>query len=203
MSPARVARLFEVVEIYRDRLRLDVMVINTYNAILKLDPDNQRATDELAAKFRTLGRWNDLIAILTRKCEAPDVPDARARRSCCARSRICGRERFGNFANAIKPLERIVELAPTDTDAVDKLKEIYTKRRQWRQLIDLLGKEAATLAADERRAKQAEMARLAAERLGDTRLAIEIYNAHPRRGPARIAPETLAALAALYEREKR
>ncbi|MCX5744289.1 MAG: tetratricopeptide repeat protein, partial [Proteobacteria bacterium] len=45
---AKVARLLDVVEIYRDKLRLDVMVINTYNAILKLDPDNQRATDELA-----------------------------------------------------------------------------------------------------------------------------------------------------------
>ncbi|HSD86004.1 MAG TPA: hypothetical protein VLB44_00760, partial [Kofleriaceae bacterium] len=67
----RVSRYFEVAEIYRDRLRLDVMVINTYNAILKIDPDNVRATDELAAKFRALGRWNDLIAILTRKAEAP------------------------------------------------------------------------------------------------------------------------------------
>ena len=52
-------------------------------------------------------------------------------------------ERFGNFANAIKPLERIAELMPSDTDAVGKLKEIYTKRRQWRQLIDLLAKEAS------------------------------------------------------------
>src|SRR6185436_4753589 len=58
----RVSRLFEVAEIYRDRLKLDVMVINTFNAILKVDADNQRANDELAAKFRGLGRWNDLIA---------------------------------------------------------------------------------------------------------------------------------------------
>jgi hypothetical protein len=55
------------------------MVINTYNAILKIDPDNRRATDELANKFRLLGRWNDLIAVLTRKSEAPDVPDGRDR----------------------------------------------------------------------------------------------------------------------------
>ncbi len=68
-------KLFEVVEIYRDRLRLDVMVINTYSAILKLDPDNARATDELAAKYRALGRWNDLIAVLTRKADAANVTD--------------------------------------------------------------------------------------------------------------------------------
>ncbi|NVB83755.1 MAG: tetratricopeptide repeat protein [Kofleriaceae bacterium] len=196
----RVARYFEVVEVYRDRLRLDVMVINTYHAILKLDPDNQRATDELAAKFRALGRWNDLIAILTKKSEAAGVPDTERVRLLREVADLWS-ERFGNFANAIKPLERIAELAPTDTEAVGKLKEIYTKRRQWRQLIDLLGKEASTLFADDKRAKQGEMARLAAERLGDTRLAIEIHNQILVEAPD--APETLAALAALYDREKR
>ncbi|HEY0190654.1 MAG TPA: tetratricopeptide repeat protein [Kofleriaceae bacterium] len=55
---SRVAKLHEVVEIYRDKLRLDVMVINTYNAILKFDPENKQANDELAGKFRQLGRWS-------------------------------------------------------------------------------------------------------------------------------------------------
>ena len=85
------------------------MVINTYNAILKIDPDNQRAGDELAGKFRTLGRWNDLIAVLTRKSEAPNVPD-HERVKLLREVADLWSERFGNFANAIKPLERIAEL---------------------------------------------------------------------------------------------
>lgn len=197
----RVAKLHDVVEIYRDRLRLDVMVINTYNAILKIDPDNQRAGDELAAKFRALGRWNDLIAVLTRKSEAPDVPDG-DRVKLLREIADLWSERFGNFANAIRPLERILELAPAEAESLTKLKEIYTKRRQWRALIDVLGREASVLPVAEKRAKQAEMARLAAERLGDSRLAIEIYNTVlAEAGPDH--PETLTALAGLYEREKR
>jgi tetratricopeptide (TPR) repeat protein len=196
----KTSRLFEIAEIYRDRLKLDVMVINTYNSILKIDPDNQRATDELASKFRALGRWNDLIAILTRKSEAPNVPDGE-RVKLLREVADLWSERFGNFANAIKPLERIAELMPSDSEAVNKLKEIYTKRRQWRQLIDLLGKEASTLGSEDKRAKQSEMARLAAERLGDTRLAIEIYNLILQDTPD--APETLVSLAGLYDREKR
>jgi tetratricopeptide (TPR) repeat protein len=195
----RVERLFEVVEIYRDRLRLDVMVINTYNAILKIDPDNRRATDELAAKFRALGRWNDLIAILTRKSEAPNVADVE-RVALLREVADLWSERFGNLANAIKPLERIVELS-AEPEAIQRLKEIYTKRRQWRQLIDLLGKEATALPEAEKRAKRSEMGRLAAERLGDTRLAIEIYNTIL--ADAADPAETLVALANLYEREKR
>ena len=208
----KVARLFEVAEIYRDRLKLDVMVINTYNAILKIDPENQRAGDELAAKFRALGRWNDLIAVLTRKSEAPNVPDDE-RVKLLREVADLWTERFGNFANAIKPLEKIAELAPSDATAIARLKEIYTKRRQWRQLIDILGKEAGARSGDERRGKQSEMARLAAERLGDTRLAIEIYNRvlaeaasdspFPGPPPAGDPSETLALLANLYDREKR
>ncbi len=196
----RVAKLHEVVEIYRDKLRLDVMVINTYNAILKIDPDNKRASDELAGKYRALGRWNDLIAILTRKSEASDLGDDE-RVALLREIADLWADRFGNFANAIKPLEKIVELSPGDTDAVARLKEIYTKRRQWRALIDVLGREASVLEGADRRAKQGEMAKLAAERLGDTRLAIEIYNAVLADGGE--LGDTLAALAALYEREKR
>jgi tetratricopeptide (TPR) repeat protein len=198
----RTGRLFEVVEIYRDKLRLDVMVINTYNAILKLDPENQRATEELAAKFRTLGRWNDLIAILARRAEAPNLPDAE-RVKLLREVADLWAERFGNLANAIKPLERIAELTPTDTDAITRLKEIYTKRRQWRALIDVLGREASVLPPAERRAKQGEMARLAAERLGDTRLAIEIYNRVLAEGEGGDVSDALVALAGLYDRDKR
>jgi tetratricopeptide (TPR) repeat protein len=199
----RIGKLHEVVEIYRDKLRLDVMVINTYNAILKIDPENQRASDELAGKYRALGRWNDLIAILTRKSEAAELGnDDRVE----LLREIAGlwAERFGNFANAIKPLEKILELSPGDPDAVARLKEIYIKRRQWRALIDVLGREASVLEGVDKRAKQGEMARLAAERLGDNRLAIEIHNAVlSELGEGGGVGDTLAALAALYEREKR
>jgi len=199
----KVAKLHEVVEIYRDKLRLDVMVINTYNAILKIDPENKRASDELAGKYRALGRWNDLIAILTRKSEAAGQGDDE-RVALLREIADLWADRFGNFANAIKPLEKIVELSPGDTDAVARLKEIYTKRRQWRALIDVLGREASVLEGAERRAKQGEMAKLAAERLGDAKLAIEIYNAVvAESGDGGELGETLAALAALYEREKR
>ncbi len=201
----RVARLGEIVEIYRSKLRLDVMVINTLTAILKLDPEHRASIDELADKYRQLGRWNDLITVLGRKAELPSVPLAE-RIAILRETADLWVERFGNHAQAIRPLERILELsAPAaDADTVARLKDIYTRRRQWRQLIGLLGKEAEAAEGDERRLKMTEMARLAAERVGDNRLAIELHNhVLARFADAAELGETLAALANLYEREKR
>jgi tetratricopeptide (TPR) repeat protein len=206
----RVERLLEVVDIYRDRLKLDVMVINTYNTILKLDPDHRRAIEELSVKYRALSRWNDLIAILGKKAELGVLPIAERTTILREIADLWG-DRFGNFAQAIRPLERLLELAPDDADAIARLKDIYTRRRQWRALIGLLQKEADALPAEGRRGKLAEMARLAAERLGDNRLAIEIQNlalseALAAGGDDEEAPgiaEPLTALAGLYEREKR
>jgi golgin subfamily B member 1 len=222
----RVAGLMDVVAIYRDRLKLDVMVINTYNAILKLDPGNRQALDDLAAKYKELGRWNDLITVLSRKAELTDLPVAE-RAAMLHEIASLWSERFGNFAQAVRPLELLVELVPSDREATGRLKDIYTRRRQWRALLDLLAREASILAPDERREKLVEMASLAAERLGDNRLAIELWNRVlelPRQreadddqgqeldsGLARGLAgnlafgdeEALAALALIYEREKR
>jgi tetratricopeptide (TPR) repeat protein len=186
------------------------MVLNTYNAILRLDPEDPRAIDELAAKYRAMGRWQDLIGVLAKKAELTQLPVAE-RAAILRETAGLWVERFGNYAQAIRPLERLLELDPADAEALAQLKDIYTRRRQWRQLITLLGIEAEALIGDERRAKRHEMARLAAERVGDTRLAIEIHNqtlaeAGVAIGGAPVADgldETYAALAALYEREKR
>lgn len=202
----KVERLYEVVAIYRDSLRQDPMVLNTYNAILRLDPEDRRAVDELAAKYRAMGRWQDLIGVLGKKAELGAVPVAE-RAAILRETAELWIERFGNFAQAIRPLERLLELAPADSplvaEAVTRLKDIYTRRRQWRQLIGLLGREADAAVGDDRLHKLSEMARLAAERVGDTRLSIEIHNRVIALHPGGGGDDTLAALASLYEREKR
>ena len=41
-----------MVEVYRDRLKLDVMVVNAFNQILSIQPTNFEAADALAASTR-------------------------------------------------------------------------------------------------------------------------------------------------------
>ncbi len=206
----RVAGLLEVAEIYRDQLKLDVMVINTYNSILVVDPSNVEVLDSLSEKYRSLGRWNDLIAVLGRKAKL-EGSSLETRSAILSQIASLWIDRFGNYAQAIKPLEELLSLDPTNSEALERLKEIYTRRRQWRALIALLGREAETMPIPERRLHMAEMARLAGEKLGDAKLSIEIWNRvlelpGSSTDPDDCAPDfpaVLEALTALYEREKR
>ncbi len=197
---ARVVKLLEVVAVYRDRLNLDVMVINTWNAILVLQPENVGALDALAQKYEQLGRWTDLIGVLQRKADVKGL-DVASRVALLRRIAGLWTDRFGNQAQAIKPLEELVALSPTDQDSLTKLKEIYIKRRQWRALLDVMAREVDGLVPDRRRFHLGDMARLASDKLGDLRAAIGIWNRILEGNDA--DPEALVALGALYEKDKR
>jgi tetratricopeptide (TPR) repeat protein len=195
----KIKRQLEIVAIYRDRLNLDVMVVNTYLNILALKPDHAAALAALASRYETQGRYGDLVQILTRQAEIATEPAARV----ALHRRIASlwADKLGKHQNAVANFEKIFEADPTDAETGARLKELYAKSRAWRPLIELIRKELPHVDPAGRRARLVEMARIAAERLNDTREAIVSYNqvlAIEARDP-----EALAGLATLYERERR
>jgi tetratricopeptide (TPR) repeat protein len=195
----KVARYLEMIPIYRDRLRLEVMVINTYVAILSLRPDHPDALAALAERYEAQGRWGDLVSIFTRQAEA--TADTSLKVALFHRVAALWAEKFNKHQNAVAALEKILQIAPADEKARASLKDIYTRSRSWRALIDLMRREATLLEGDRKRAHIGEMARLAAERLSDLRQAIGLWNDALLTSPD--DPDALASLAALYDREKR
>ena len=73
----KINRYLEIVAIYRDRLNLDVMVVNTYLNILALKPDHPAALAALASRYEAQGRYGDLVQILTRQADAATDPAER------------------------------------------------------------------------------------------------------------------------------
>jgi tetratricopeptide (TPR) repeat protein len=197
----RIERLLEVVAIYRDRLKLDAMVITTFNTILQLSPSNLVALDALAQKYEAMSRWNDLIGVLQRKADligewvknsAPELatlPSARTEQA-----RLLKRvaqlwiEKFSNHNQAVKPLEELYAIDPDDAETVVRLRDIYNKRRSWRPLLDLERRQIDVMEAHperipdeaarkkELRNRLVELAKLAQDRLGDNAEAIAIWN---------------------------
>ncbi len=195
----KINRHLEIVAVYRDRLNLDVMVVTTYLNILTLKPDHPAALAALAGRYEAQGRYGDLVQILARQAEAADDPAARV----ALHRRIASlwADKLGKHQNAVASFEKIFEADPTDAETGARLKDLYTKARAWRPLIEVLRKELPSVDDAGRRTRLGEMARIAGERLNDTREAIALYNRvlgiEPRDEVA------LAGVATLYERERR
>jgi len=195
----KVALLREMIPIYRDQLGLDVMVINTWNAILTLDPGDPDALDALASTYESTNRWNDLIGVLTKQADASE--DATERVATYLRVANLWIERFANYNQATEPLEKVIEIEPENREALQSLKEIYTKKRAWTHLYDVLMKESRLASDPEARlAHKLELAELAGKRLHRHADAIQIWKEILEQAPE--TPGALDNLQKLAEREK-
>ncbi|MBM4319415.1 MAG: hypothetical protein FJ125_05495, partial [Deltaproteobacteria bacterium] len=196
----KVALHKEMLAIYQDHLRLEVMVINTYNAILQVDHANREALDALAERYEKAARWNDLIGVLKRKAEIEQDPDELV--ELLRQTASLYLERFSNQAQAVKPLEQILEMRPDDRETLGTLKEIYRQRRSWKQLLSVLTREADATSGEERAALLEEAALLAQERLNQPEQAIELWQARLAMAAGALPPQVVGALDTLYSRGK-
>ena len=110
-------------------------------------------------------------------------------------------ERFANYNQATKPLESVLELDPDNRAALGQLKDIYSKKRAWAALYEVLKKEGS-LASDPgaRLAGRIELAQIAGERLHKHADAIALWKEVLAEAPD--TPGALDALEKLAEREK-
>ncbi len=197
----KVALYKEMLTIYQDNLHLDVMVINTYNAILQIDPGNREALDELCVRYEKASRWNDLIGVLKRKAEL--VEDQAERIELLRRIAELYLERFNNQAQAVKPLEAILEMDPGNRDALATLRKIYQHRRDWRNLLRVVVAEAEVAEGDEKAAILEEAANLAQQRLKKTDQAIELWKRRLDLADSTLPASAVEALDKLYTKTRR
>jgi tetratricopeptide (TPR) repeat protein len=206
-AETKVAILFEMVEVYRDKLHLDVMVINTFNQILQLAPGNRDALEALAAQYETMKRWPDLISVLQKKAallkQKLAAGEAEAAEVTQLYLRIAGLfvEKFSNQAEAIKAYEAATELDPSNAQALAFLRQMYEKRRDWEKLIHVHLREIEPIEDPAQKgARLLEVAKLASEKLKRPAISIDLWSKVLANDPNSL--EALAELEKLYEREK-
>jgi len=162
-AAARLPVLREIAQIYRENIKSDSALVTVLSQIIALDATDAEAVRELARVYESLGRWRDLLTTQMRLAELEPDPGVKAELYRAAGRRWL--EQFSNVQNAVEAYEKLRECKPDDREAVEKLKELYGKRRAYRQLYDLYEGEVKRLEGAERRAIWAEMARMAADRL--------------------------------------
>ena len=205
--PEKVAVLERMLEIFRDKMKAESKVLQTYQMILDVDPDNLAAMDALLERCEAGARWTEYAKVLQRKAERvrAKVEQGEADRSeliaLLEKQANMYETRVPNPLEAQKAYERVLELAPERTDVVEKLKAVYEARRDYDALIRIRRAEADRLhdlAA--RIATLVELAAMATERLRKIPVAIELWEEVLRLDDRN--QDALRNLETLYEREK-
>ncbi|MDP9033167.1 MAG: tetratricopeptide repeat protein [Myxococcota bacterium] len=109
--------------------------------------------------------------------------------------------KFANQVEAVKAYEAILVIDPDNAQAVDYLRQMYEKRRDWEKLLGLQRREAERMApGPARAAKFLEIAKLATERVKKPEICIDLWQEVLTNDQSN--NEALGALAGLYERAK-
>ncbi len=170
----RLSVLRELAGVYRDNLRSDSALISVLTQIVTLDPSDLASVRDLVRAFEGLQRWRDLLTMQARQAELEPDPKVKA-----SLWREIGRrwlEQFSNVQNAVEAYEKLHAVDPSDREAIDRLRELYVKRRAYKPLNDLLTEFSDSMPpGPERRELWGELARLASERLDMGARAIALY----------------------------
>ncbi len=170
----RLALLRDVGGIYREHVKSDSALVTVLTQIVQLDPDDLSSVRELVRVYEALQRWRDLLTMQVRQAELEVEPTVKAELLRAIARRWM--EQFSNVQNAVEAYEKLHAVDPRDREAIDRLKELYVKRRAYKPLFDLLSQEADAMPpGQERRDLWTEMAKLAAERLDLGSQAVSLY----------------------------
>lgn len=109
--------------------------------------------------------------------------------------------KFANQAEAVKAYEAVLALDPDNAAAVEYLRQMYEKRRDWETLLGLQRREAERMPPGAGRAsKFLEIAKLATERVKKPEVCVDLWQEVLENDESNA--EALAALSGLYERAK-
>lgn len=153
----------------------------------------------LAEKQESVKRFNEFVKTLLQL--AALVPDPEEKISLFMRAADLYVTKFANQAEAVKAYEQVLALDPENRTAIDYLRQMYEKRRDWEKLLGLERREAEAMpAGPQRAAKFLDIAKLATERVKKPDVCIDLWNEVLNSDGTNA--EALAALSMLYERAK-
>lgn len=155
--------------------------------------------DAQIAKFEGQKRWSDMIRSIVRKGELVSDPSEKV--ELFAEGGRLYLEKASNQAEAIKCFEQVLEHDPQNLEAIEQLKAMYEKRRDWESLVRVRQRSTALMDEADRLFEYVEIATLATQRLRKPELCIELWEEVRGQDPEN--SEALDALAHLYERARR
>ena len=163
----RLSVMREIAGVYREYIKSDTALVGVLNQIVqldgKLDAEDVGEVRELVSLFDKLGRPRDLLA--SQKLLAEIAPDLEEKKLLYRQVGRRWLDQFSNVQHAMEAFAALYALDPSDEEAIERLDDLYRKRRAWKELFALYEAQLAGKEGEARIPLLREMAQLAAEHL--------------------------------------
>ena len=163
--------LLERARLLETRLDRPDLAVTTLHDLRRKTPEEQRIARELERLLSAQRRWEELAALY--ESEAA-YRGARGYDALVLLGRLL-RDQLDDPERASQALQRAVTLNPSGLEAVESLRELYTKTERWPELLDTLRLEIGLVKGRTRETRLRQAGHLAEERLGDLLTAARFY----------------------------
>src|SRR5690606_2896028 len=145
-----------------------------YEAVLDSDPLNSVAAEYLRGYYQKRRDWDSLIGLMKREADLIEDPDFRLVKY--IEMAQLATERIKKPPVCIEMWSLVRQIDPQNEEALDNLATFHERARDWEQLADVLGEQAAITADERARLKILEkLAQIQGDRLKNDDAAAEAW----------------------------
>ncbi|MCX7807347.1 MAG: tetratricopeptide repeat protein, partial [Deltaproteobacteria bacterium] len=128
--------LFRAARIYEEVLQNPAQAIEVYERVLQIDGEDLEALDKLIELNLLLERWEELLKAYERKADL--VSDIDEKKRIYVEVGAVYERELNDPERAIDAYERILELDPGDSTAIQRLDALYQALGRWADLKEIL-----------------------------------------------------------------
>ncbi len=146
---------------------------NNFRAVLKIDPSDLAAIDDLIAMHREDNEFEPLVGLVMTRADLVTASDERAALLLWAGDIYA--DTLGRDADAINAYNGVLEIDFRNMKAIVALEKLYEKGESWQELVDVLGRKSDYTEDDARIAALKKKGLVQHDRMGNTGDAIETF----------------------------
>ncbi len=167
---------FKIAEIWDKKLFDVPKAIETYQKILEIAPENQKAMESTACVFRNRQKLPELLGVLYQIAQYAHQNDNIAKE---IETRLeigkCEKQ-LGNQQKAIEAFQRVLEIEEFHEEAFSSLEELYRGQKSYHQMVEILEEKARIIHIPEAILNiNISLAKIYEEQIGNIEKAIECY----------------------------
>lgn len=168
----------------------------SYVKVVEIDPENDTSVKFLESIFSQKSDWSGLIGVYEKR--AGLTRDDERRLESLRRAARVAAAKMRDFGEAARLYQHILDIDPSDVEALDALERWYERNHDWGKLVEVLRHRLATApAGDAATTLHKRIAQISEEGLRDESRAVEHYQRILEIAPAN--KEALEALGRIYE----